>query len=207
MTLALVVLAAGEGRRLGTDKALVRLRDEEPSTPLGMLLAAGAGLGPPPLVVTGRHHEAIARAFPPGSHGGIELARNAAWAEGRTGGVQLARERRRGCDLCVAPVDVPLVPRPVFRALAEAWEDAGSPARGWLAPCHVDDGERRHGHPIVVGRALADELASWPAHRPLRELRDAAAPLWDVAVAWAEILDDLDEPADLERLRRRLTRP
>ena len=40
--------------------------------------------------------------------------------------------------------------------------------------------------------------------RPLRELRDLASPLWSVGANDASILDDLDEPCDLQRLRRRL---
>ena len=124
---ALVLLAAGASRRLGTCKALVELRDDPPATPLALLLAAGRCLdAAPPLIVTGADHEAIAAAAPPG----CELARNDDWAAGRTGGVLLARARRPGLDLCLAPVDVPLVGAAVFERLARAWAEAGAPPRG-----------------------------------------------------------------------------
>jgi CTP:molybdopterin cytidylyltransferase MocA len=134
---------------------------------------------------------------------GAALARNARWSSGRTGSVALAAALRRGRDLCLAPVDVPLVTRPVFAALELAWVSAGSPARGWLAPRHAG----RTGHPIVVGRALlaelVEELAGFGASTPLRELRGRADPVWTVDVDEAAVLDDFDTPSDLLALQAR----
>jgi len=199
---ALVVLAAGASQRLGTCKALVELT---PLTPLALLLAAGAELDDvPPLVVTGRDHDLIARAAP----AGVELLENPDWAAGRTGGVRLAARARPDRDLCLAPVDVPLVPVAVFSALLAAWDRADRPPRGWLAPRYAGPdapGARRgaFGHPIVVGRDLARELAALQPDAPLRLLRDRAEPLLGVDVDAREVLDDLDRPADLSRLRNR----
>jgi len=198
---ALVVLAAGAAERLGAVKALVRLREGEPGTPLALLLAAGAAFdGAPALVIAGRAASAIARALPAGA----ECLANPRWSAGRTGGVQLACARRPGQDLCLAPVDVPLVPRAVFAALHAEWQRLGRPARGWLAPCVERAGERRHGHPVVVGRELLLELKDFPPDRPLRELRGRAAPCAELLVDSESVLDDLDSPADLVRLRARL---
>ncbi|MCZ6596303.1 MAG: NTP transferase domain-containing protein [Planctomycetota bacterium] len=198
---ALVIPAAGASSRLGTCKALVRLRDLEPATPLALLAAAGACLdGIPLLVVTGADHEAIAAAAPEG----CEVLVNSAWREGRTGGIRLAAEHRPGRDLCIAPVDTPLVPAAVFEALLTAWVEADSPGRGWLAPFAPDSpaGERT-GHPIVVGRELLSDLAAFEASRSLRDLRAGADPLWRAAVASTAIHDDLDTPSDLAALRLR----
>jgi CTP:molybdopterin cytidylyltransferase MocA len=196
---ALVILAAGASRRLGEPKALVDLAGR---TPLARLLAAGAVLDDlPALVVTGADHERIAAALPEG----VEAAHNPHWELGRTGGIALASRLRPGRDLCLAPVDVPLVPRAVFAALLAAWERAGSPARGWLAPrCRPAGAPRAaHGHPVVAGRELLRALRELPPDRPLRCLRDSADPLLAVDVEAAEVLDDLDRPEDLARLRRR----
>lgn len=190
---ALVILAAGASARLGEPKVLARIAGR---MVLEHLLAAGADLDDTaPLVVTGADHDAIAAAVP----AGVELLRNERWADGRTGGVLRAAARRAGRDLVLAPADVPLVSRAVFGALADAWEAAGSPARGWLAPRAGD----RHGHPIVVGRALLADLAEAGAGSPLRRLRAAADPLLDVPVDDPAVLDDLDTPADLAALRAR----
>ena len=82
---------------------------------LALLLAGGEALGDrSPLVVTGRHHPAIAAALP----AGVEVLHNSDWAEGRTGGIRRAARRRAGRDLCLAPVDVPAVPPRVFASHA-----------------------------------------------------------------------------------------
>jgi len=186
---ALVILAAGASTRLGTCKALVDLGG---STALERLLAAGCGADAP-LVISGSDAAKLARATP----GGVELAFNPDWELGRLSGVGLAARRRPGRDLLIAPVDVPLVPCEVFETLLEAWELERRPAHGWLGPRF----EGRHGHPVVVGRELLQELAGLPAGSSLRELRLRADPLWSVGVACERILDDLDTRADLERLR------
>lgn len=192
--LALVILAAGASRRLGTCKALVDLGG---ATPLERLAREGAPLDDlPPLVVSGCHHEAIAAALPPG----VELVPNPSWEQGRTGSLAVAARARPGADLVVAPVDVPLVESSVFLALRDAWRSAGSPAAGWLAPASGTP-RRRPGHPIVLGRDLALRLPDLPPDTPLKRLRSSARPLWVVDVESPAIHDDLDTPEDLERLR------
>lgn len=193
---ALAILAAGASTRLGTCKALAAIT---PHNALELLSNAGSVCnGAPVLVVSGADHAAIQRALPPG----LALAWNTRWSSGRTSTVAVAASLRRGLDLCIAPVDVPLVDRGVFEALCSAWAAAGAPPRGWLAPRFAS----KFGHPIVLGRALLEELAGFEAGAPLSRLRARADPLLSVAVETASILDDLDTPADLEILRARSVR-
>lgn len=203
---AVVVLAAGASRRLGIPKALVEIAGR---SALAHLVGAGSALDPGPvLVVTGADHEAIAAHV---AERGLaaELVFRRDWAEGRTGGVLEAARRRPGRDLAVAPVDCPLVGPAVFAALGRAWAEAGAPARGWLAPylkAGLDVGRRRFGHPVVCGRDLVrdlEDLTAGDADAPLRALRVRAGPRWGVPVAEPAVLDDVDRPADLERVRRR----
>ena len=208
MALALVILAAGASRRLGRPKALAPL-DDAGLTPLAHLVASGADASErPPLVLTGAHHAELRAALPPLA----EARHHPGWAAGRTGSVTAAAAARPGDDLLLAPVDVPLVRPSTFALLAEAWRAAGSPAEGWLAPwiaggAHAE-GEgnpgRRFGHPLVLGHALAARLAALDPDAPLHRLRDQASPLLAAEVDDPGILDDLDTPDDLERLRHRL---
>lgn len=202
--MALAVLAAGASARLGRCKALVDLGGR---TPLERLLQAGQALGGErPLVVTGGDREAIERAAP----AGCDVLFNPEWSLGRAGGVLRAHALRPGSALCLAPVDVPLVPARVFAALARKWDALGSPGLGWLAPrldLASDDRTGRFGHPVVLGPLLLDGLAALGPAADLRQLRRAAEPLASLAVDAPEILDDLDTPTDLELLQRRLEGP
>lgn len=189
---ALVILAAGASRRLGEPKALVELGGR---SVLDRLLDAGAVFDGIPLVIGGAHFAAIARALA----GRGECANNHEWSRGRTGSVVLAARLRTDRDLCLAPVDVPLVPRSVFEELAAAWEAAGAPPCGWLAPRRGE----RFGHPVIVGRELVADWKMIPPDRPLRELRAAADPLFSTATDSEAVLDDLDTPLDLAALRAR----
>lgn len=214
MTLAVVILAAGESRRLGRCKALVPIAGR---VALEHLLDAASHLGgaPPPLVVTGADDEPIRAHLERTPHAcSPQLVHNAEWAAGRTGSVLCAVRARPGHDLCLAPVDVPLVGAPVFAALAASWSAAGAPPRGWLAPATRRPGSPavrasvlRFGHPVVVGRALLESLSSEGSDRPLSELRTGAQPLFSVEVADPAILDDLDTPSDLATIRERKQPP
>ncbi len=197
MTQAVVILAAGASERLGECKALALFAGR---SGLERLAEAGAGFGDvAPLVIAGAHFEALLEALP--AH--CEIALNPHWADGRTSGIALARKLRAGFDLCIAPVDCPLVSREVFDNLAAAWREHARPAEGWLAPYVEEHGARRFGHPLVIGRELAQRVDTLEKNAPLRALRAQANPLLGVRCTDLAILDDLDTPADLVRLRAR----
>jgi CTP:molybdopterin cytidylyltransferase MocA len=193
---ALVLLAGGASARLGAVKALVPLQGKNA---LELLSAAGCDFDDePPLVIAGMHHAEIRAALPKG----LALAWNERWAEGRLTSVAAAVRALPGRDLCLAPVDVPRVPREVFGKLLRAWIEHGAPPRGWLAPFVAGVGEQgpRFGHPLIVGRALLSELGRFEPKEPLRRLRALAEPLLAVAVESERILEDLDTPDDWSRL-------
>lgn len=193
----MVILAAGASSRLGRPKALVEIDGRSALEHLAE--AARAVDGGRVLVVLGHGAQAIARGLP----AGCARLDNVQWAAGRSSGVLLAHRALPGRALLLAPVDVPLVPGRVFEALAREWERLGSPELGWLAPRLSGRPTASFGHPVVVGPALLEALEGLPADIALRELRRRADPLAALEVFDPEILDDLDTPEDLERLRNR----
>jgi|LakMenEpi03Aug12_release.lakeMendotaPanAssembly.Ray.scaffolds.fasta_scaffold11256_2 molybdenum cofactor cytidylyltransferase len=186
-----IVLAAGASLRLGQPKAIVDLGGG--LRPLDSLLAVGAASLKERAVVFGAHTHALPA--------GVRAIDHPDWASGRTGSVQAAVRGYPGRDLLLAPVDVPLIPSSVVRALLEIWQAALRPERGWLAPRHR--ASARYGHPVLLGRALASEILSSPPDRALSEHRARAEPLLACVTDSCAVLEDLDTPEDLERLRLR----
>lgn len=198
-----VILAAGAGRRLGQPKGAADLLGASALELLQRAARFGSGADAQGCVVTGAHVERVAPLIAAGFH----QVHCANWAAGRTGSLAAAAAAHPGRDLCVAPVDVPCVPPEVFRALFAAWDAGGAPGRGWLAPRVASGGagrtpKERFGHPLILGRELAAELPHSDPDRPLRDWRARAEPLWSVPVSSLAVLDDLDRPEDLRRLRQ-----
>jgi len=201
---ALVVLAAGASRRLGSCKALADLGG---CPALLRLLDAALGCHGSALVVVGPDAAAIGDLV--AGRSDVRCVENARWRAGRTGSLARAVAELPGRDLCLAPVDCPLVSTAVHRALLAAWAAAGAPERGWWAPrVAAGAGARpRFGHPVLLGRDLAARVPDLPADLPLRALRSRAEPLGWVDVEDLSVLDDLDTPADLRRIAGRVPGP
>lgn len=225
MTARVVILCAGASSRLGEPKALASIGGR---AVLDWMLTRALHAFPgaaAPIVVTGAHHAEIGAflmegAARPSNPLPSEIARNADWSKGRTAGLQLVARMCRGTDLLIWPADVPLVSARTLRTLVHEWGRIGEPSQGWLAPevgrsFHAADGsttgaessertERRFGHPILLGARLLECVHELAPDGPLRQLREQAAPLAAVTVDDLAVLDDLDTPKDLERLRRRV---
>jgi CTP:molybdopterin cytidylyltransferase MocA len=137
-----LVLAAGEGRRLGRPKALV----DDGGTWLGRSVAALRDGGVTDVyVVVGAAPEAVAAAVP----GGCEVVYAPDWAEGmgaslRAGLGAIAEQRGDAEAVVIMLVDTPGVgPDVVRRLVSEA--TPGALAR---AAYHTEPG-----HPVLIGRS------------------------------------------------------
>jgi molybdenum cofactor cytidylyltransferase len=190
MSLAGVVLAAGQSSRMGRQKLLLpyggttvvrRIVDE--------LFAAGLDRV---IAVTGHDAEAVAEAL---EGSGAEIARNPLPERGMLSSAQ--------CGVAAAPNasgwlialgDQPGLRSPIARVLAE--RHAAAP-EGILVP--VIDGRR--GHPILVPGAFRDELlGNRFANEGLRGLfRAYPDSVTEVVVKDDWILRDMDYPADYRR--------
>jgi molybdenum cofactor cytidylyltransferase len=172
MRLAAVILAAGEGRRMGGPKALLRAGGETFLARTARRLARpGVELV---LAVTG--HQAARVAAEAGLPPGVELVENPRHAEGMLASILcgLDAAEAAGADaLLVHPVDHPLVELETVDRVVAALEAGAVIA----VPSH----ERRRGHPAGFSRAAWPELRAAPPDRGARAVL-ADHPGWVVHV-------------------------
>lgn len=187
-SIGVVVLAAGEGRRLGLGaKAHVRLRGE---TFLARVVRScrEAGLGP--AWVVGRATDALL----PAACDALAIRRvdNPRPELGMSSSIHVglrAAQRESLGGVLVFPVDHPLVASRTLLRLARAAHDDA-----WVRPLHAG----RHGHPVLLGPALVSKLLAFSPTMPLRDaLRAAGARAVDVPCDDAATLDSVNTPADL----------
>ncbi len=140
-----IILAAGEGKRMGLPKAL--LEYEKNKSFVGHLASVFAKAGCAPLIVTGKHTEEI-RAH----HPELALVQNVAWEEGQfssaKAGMRAALEE--GAELVVLhPVDMPTVRASTVSALMAKLN--GSEAA-------VPEFEGATGHPLLLTREAMEKV-------------------------------------------------
>jgi len=190
-----LILAAGESSRMGTDKALLTYRGR---TFVETILATLREAGVTRLaVVLGHHAGEIQRAV---DFTGVDVIVNHDYRQGQTSSLQAglkALDSSAGMSveaalLCL--VDHPAVPAEVVRALIAAFRAARSPV---VIPTFK--GQR--GHPVLIGRALFDELLGLSpeagANSVIRKYLEATQ---FVEVGDAGILLDVDDPETYGRL-------
>ena len=187
-----LILAAGESRRMGRDKALLTYHGRSfLETIINNLGAAGIEKV---TVVLGHHAESIQRAV---NLAGVRVVVNHDYQRGQTSSLQLglaaaAADSPEAVMLCL--VDHPAVSTEVITALSKRFESTRPPV---LIP--TDEGQR--GHPVVISQALFPELLALPPEEPantvIRKYRDATQ---FVEVADRGILLDVDDPESYERL-------
>ena len=186
-----VILAAGEGRRMGRSKALLRIGD---TTFLARTVATLQRPGVASvLAVLGPEADRIAAEG--GLPAGVELLRNPRPDDGMLSSVLVglgAAEERGAEAILLQPVDHPLVAPATVDAVLQAL-DAGAVV---AVPSH----EGRRGHPAGFARA------AWPALRSADPGRGARMvlsdhPEWVVHVSGdSGSVSGIDTLGDYERL-------
>jgi molybdenum cofactor cytidylyltransferase len=147
---AIAVLAAGGGSRLGGDvaKPLVELRGR-PLVSWALGAAAGSGLRPVVLVV-GHDGEAVARV----AGEDVLVARSRDWQHGIAHSLRAALEALEPSTsvgaVCVGLADQPLVGADAYRRLARAYQEGATLAVATYAG--------RRGNPVLLARPLWIEV-------------------------------------------------
>jgi molybdenum cofactor cytidylyltransferase len=187
-----LILAAGESRRMGRDKALLTYHGRTfLETIIAHLRAAGIEKI---TAVLGHHAEIIQRTV---NLEAVRVVINPEYARGQTSSLQcglaaVAEDAPEAVILCL--VDHPAISTEVMRKLKERFEST-------RATVLIPTCEGRRGHPVVIRRTLFPQLLTLnpeePANTLIRQYRDATE---FVEVADPGILLDVDDPGDYERL-------
>ncbi len=205
-----IILAAGESRRMGRDKALLPIGRERFLERLIHVLRWDVS---PLLIVLGHHAAEIEsqvsgvmepdRGFivdpdPPD----IIFLHNPEYPLGQLSSLKTAVRHLMNLQVdaaLVALVDHPAITREVVQALLDEFRRSAAPV---LIPTH----QGRRGHPVIFSRGLFQELLDAPLEEGARAVvHHHAAETRFVETAEAGILLDIDRPEDYETLTRMWT--
>lgn len=194
--IAAVLLAAGESRRMGDFKQLLRLGDRTfIEHCVDNLLASRIDQV---IVVTGHREAEVRRAI---ANRPVDIVHNAEYKSGMAtsikSGVRFASEKADACIISL--VDQPRIDSPVMDCLIQAYKDGASDRSRSLIviPTYGD----KTGHPILVDLVLREEILAMDSESGLRQVVLAhSGAIKRVPVSSMSILEDCDIPEDYERL-------
>ncbi len=186
MRVAAIILAAGESRRMGYPKALLRIEDH---TFVEHIIAAFAASQVDDIyVVLGAHREQIQGAV---DLRAVQVVLNPAWSQGQLSSLVagLGALPPGAYDAAfMALVDHPLIESELIDALIAAFAATGRPI---VVPVH----EGRRGHPVLFAARLFPELVAAPMEQGARSVvRAHAEEVLEVPWARPGILADIDTP-------------
>ncbi len=193
---AAIILAAGEGRRMGgVAKSLLRIKDEPLISRL-MTTLHDAGVNEV-LVVTGTHHDAIAAVVLPM---GARVVRNPWPEDGQQSSVRLGLESAAlSADaLLMVLCDQPLVNAADIQELLAAF--TAHPEYDFCVP--VVNGQR--GNPVVVARRAVEQILAMDRRIACREfMRQNPQAVWRHVTENDHFVTDVDTLADLGAMAQR----
>jgi molybdenum cofactor cytidylyltransferase len=198
LTVAVAVLAAGRGSRLGGDepKPLARL-DDRPLVAWALEAALASGLRPVWLV-TGHGSRAVAAAAPPG----VDVVHNRHWRRGIAGSLRAALDALEPYvqvdAVCVGLADQPRVGAEAYQRLAAV--------HGEGAQFAVATYGGVRGNPVLLGRSLWAEARTLEGDVGARQLmRDH--DVVEVPCDGTGSAVDVDTPEDLRQLNAQPEQP
>jgi CTP:molybdopterin cytidylyltransferase MocA len=203
-----LVLAAGEGARLGGPKALLEAAGR--TFVARVVDTCRRALVREVIVVAGARADEVRRAVeelpaPEDAEAApVRVVLNEDWRAGRTGSVQAGWRAAAATDnVLVFPVDHPAVELVTLDVILGVFGYAAAQPDVVIPVLEVGDARRR-GHPIVLHQRLRDEVFALGPDSPLNELVRSRPQLLEVPVDDEGILLNVNEPEDLARLEELL---
>lgn len=193
-----ILLAAGESRRMGSPKALLRYQGRTfIERSCDALLTAGVD---EVIVVLGARAEELRRALP--THPALRAVVNPRYFQGQLSSltVGIGALSPQSEAAVVNLVDHPLVTAGTIRALIEAFRAAPMPIL-------IASYRGRRGHPVLFASRVYGELLAAPLDQGAKAVvRKAPHRVREVPLDDPGILADIDTPEDYERYIDRYTR-
>ncbi len=190
-----VILAAGYSQRMGRPKALLQVSPAGP-TFVRRLIDTLHGAGLETVIVVAGADADLVRAETAGLSRPVRLIVNPDPSRGQLSSLQVALAELGDPAVeaaLVVPVDQPLVSAATVTRLLDVHQTSG-------APIVRPTSGTRHGHPVIFGRSLFEELRHGDLARGARDViaahLDAAV---DVPVDDEGAFADIDTPADYRR--------
>jgi molybdenum cofactor cytidylyltransferase len=185
-----ILLAAGESRRMGYPKPLLKLGSR---TFIEILAAAMLQSVARLIVVVGAHADAVRAAIPADPR--ILVVENPDFLKGQLSSIKAALPRvgAAAAGALIHLADHPMVRAETFAAVVDSYRRAGMPIA-------IARYRGRRGHPVLFARELFVELAAAPEDQGARAvvLADPSRVAY-VDVDDPGVLADLDTPEDLDR--------
>lgn len=190
-----IILAAGESRRMGRDKALLGFRG---ATFLSHLISLLMPRVRPLIVVLGHHADEIQATMP--ALPGLQVAVNPEYRLGMLSSLQAGIRALppQAAAALITLVDLPAVRETTVESLLEVFQESDQ----LLAIPRCGD---RRGHPIIAARPILDELLELSADRsPKDVIRRHHSETVFVDVDDPGVLQDVDLPSEYEQLTQSL---
>lgn len=187
--IAAIVLAAGEGKRIGQPKALVKM--EEKSF-LEIIVSALQKIMDGQIVVVGGAAAEDVRQCALSMD--VDFALNEKWQSGQFSSLKigLSKLKARPGGVLVTLVDHPLVKPRTYSLLISTHKDN---PKAIIIPVH---GQRR-GHPVIIPGAIIDEIKNTPDDSNLRAvIRKHRELIIERSVDDGGVLKDIDTTFDLK---------
>jgi molybdenum cofactor cytidylyltransferase len=186
-----ILLAAGESRRMGYPKPLLRIDGD---SFVSRTIALALGVASRVVIVLGAHANRIRPTIAAGA--GIVIIENPNFAMGQLSSLKvgLAEAIDRGADAIIVHLaDHPLVSPSTFRALVDEYVKTAR-------PIVVSRYRRRRGHPVIFDRSVFADLIAAPEDQGARAVVNAdPRRVLYVDVEDPGVVLDLDTPADLAK--------
>ncbi|HLW70111.1 MAG TPA: nucleotidyltransferase family protein [Candidatus Binataceae bacterium] len=183
-----ILLAAGESRRMGFPKPLLKIGAE---TYLARLVTAMLTAVPHLTVVIGAHAAETRAAAPLDAR--VTIVENHEFARGQLSSLKagLRASASTASAVMVHLIDHPMVAPTTFSGIVAEYQRSGKP----IVIARYKD---RRGHPVIFGRALFDELLAASEEQGARAVVHAEpSRVGHFETADPAILMDLDTPADV----------